>query len=133
MISINDLHKEIENRENKKIKIYKQMLEKCYKLIISTNKMNNNCCCIYKLSAITFGVPLYDVGECILYIMKDLNKRGFKIEHLPPNSIYIDWKVKPKTEPNINRYQLTAPKKQKPSIYHSTDLNSIEFSNIFDV
>ena len=28
--------------------------------------------------------------------MEDLQKRGFKTQYIQPNTIYIDWKVKPK-------------------------------------
>lgn len=131
MLSISQLHKEIEKRESKKIKTYQNVLEKCYERIKTVNSKSNDCYCLYICPTVIFGFPLYNITKCIIYIMDDLIKNGFKVSYTHPNLLYISWKenVK-KPESNLkaieDEFRLLETEMNKPElVYHPTDIKSI--------
>ena len=79
MLSIKQLHNEIEKREERKQKTYHKILEKAYMRIITINEKSNDCYTFFVVPAFVFGVPLYDVTNCVIYVMNDLIARGFKV------------------------------------------------------
>ena len=99
MININELHKEREGRINRKKEIYDTILLKCHQRIINASKADNSCFCFYTIPLYIYGVPLYNMKTCILYIIDCLSKNGFDIKYTHPNLIYISWlnKKNPKT------------------------------------
>jgi len=94
MLSLNQLHRERQQREERKKVSYQQMLERCISRIKSVNekaKTTQECFCYYEIPPWTYGVPLYDVEGCIQYIIAELQKKGCKTQYVYPNNIYIDW------------------------------------------
>lgn len=102
MLSINQLHKEINDRENKKRNVYEKILKLCYQKIINVNKKNNDCNCFFNCPEYIYGLPLYNLMKCTIYIMEDLIEKGFKVEYYHPNILYIDWKQKPTQQIKYN-------------------------------
>lgn len=92
-INIKNLQSEVEERERRKFKTYDKILESCYSKILTTNQKTNDCCCIYTCPPIIFGLPLYNVTECVKYIMEKLSKKGFKVYFTNPNIVFISWKT----------------------------------------
>ena len=131
MLSVNQLHKEIEKRETKKSQTYQSVLEKCYERIKTVNSKSNDCYCLYICPTFIFGFPLYNITNCIIYIMNDLIKNGFKVIYTHPNLLYISWKENIK-QPNHqlkaieDEFRLLENDLNKPElIYHPTDIKSI--------
>jgi hypothetical protein len=70
--------------------------------------------CWYVIPEIIIGVPKYDQGACIAYVMDTLQKNGFQVRYFHPNTIFISWdhwvptyvrtEIKKKTGVNINEY-----------------------------
>ena len=135
MLNINQLHKEIEKRESRKNVVYQKILEKCFNRIISVNQKSDDCYCIFVVPTFVFGVPLYDVANCVIFIMKDLINRGFKVNYTHPNLLLINWMEKPKTVEvrQSNNFRLINDTSDNSLIYHPTDINSLEFKtdNLF--
>jgi hypothetical protein len=142
MLSINNLHNEIEKRESRKNKIYHSILEKVQYRIITTNKKSNDCYCFYIVPTFMFGVPLYNMTKCIIFIMEDLISRGFIVNYTHPNLLFVSWKDKPK---NINNQIETQHKNSinlglvdkniyENNIYHNNDIKTLEFKtdNLFN-
>jgi hypothetical protein len=60
------------------------------------------------------GVPKYDQGACIAYIMDKLTTNGFNVRYIDPNMLFISWlhwipsyvrtELKKKTGISINEY-----------------------------
>ena len=78
MINIHQLHKEIDNREKQKNSTYQSVLEKCYYRITKINSKSNDCYCVFVVPTFMFGVPLYDVTKCIIFIMEKLISKDLK-------------------------------------------------------
>ena len=136
MLNINNLHNEIEKRENRKNKIYQTILEKVQYRIITTNKKSIDCYCFYVVPTFIFGVPLYDMTKCIIFIMEDLIRRGFKVNYTHPNLLYISWKEKPKQQlqPSNDKLGLIDSTMYNNTVYHPTDIKTLEFKtdNLFN-
>jgi len=137
MLSINQLHKELEKREDRKGRIYQKILEKCHYRIISTNAKSTDCYCFFVVPTVVFGVPLYNVTSCVVYIMRDLTARGFRVFYTNPNLLFINWIEKPKNidiKPQ-NQYRLISDKPNNSLIYHPTDFKTLEYKadNLFNI
>jgi hypothetical protein len=100
-LNINKLRNEVEERENKKNKIFETILDLCYQKILNMNKQNNDYNCTFIVPNVVFGLPLYNVGDCVVFIMDKLVEKGFEIYFAPPTTIHISWKPK---EQNHNNY-----------------------------
>lgn len=121
MLSINKLHQEINEREEKKKHVYEKILKICYNKIISVNNKSNVCNYMFVCPNYIYGLPLFNIMNCCLYIMEDLQRKGFQVQYVNPNILYIDWKVNPKVE-NKNELQ-----------YSGSSLNSLEYNQFRDI
>lgn len=136
MLNINNLHNEIAKREHRKQNIYNKIFEKCCNRIMTVNIKSNDCYCLFVVPSFVFGVPLYNVTQCIIYVMQNLIDKGFKVQYTHPNLLYINWSEKPKKiQPSFESSQFKLIDiNDKPSIYHPTDLKTIQYkaSNLFN-
>jgi hypothetical protein len=105
-INIDKLRNEVTAREDRKIKTFEHILDMCYQKIINTNKTSNNCCCTFVCPNLVFGLPLFNLDECIIFIMKKLNEKGFNIHLAIPNKLFISWKVH---QHNYSKYLQITP------------------------
>lgn len=136
MLNINQLHKEIQKRETLKNNTYKMILEKVHFRIILTNKKSEGCYCFYAIPTFIFGVPLYNMSKCIIFVMEDLIARGFKVIYTHPNLLFISWAEKPKEmqQPKQEDIGLITDKAYNNTVYHPTDIKTLEFKtdNLFN-
>ena len=101
-ININKLRSEVEDRENNKLKIYEKILDMCYQKILNTNKQYNDYSCTFIVPNVVFGLPLYNIEDCIIFIMNKLVEKGFEIYFALPTSIHIFWRPKDYINKNQN-------------------------------
>ena len=131
-LTVDDLHNEIDTREFEKYKIHEQILEKCHNQIKNVNKKSNCKYTIFKIPIIQFGVPVYDVIQCAIFIMEDLIKRGFKVQFQNPNILVISWFIRNKNSNNeykqyINNQNNNKQNNNKQINYHPTDIKTLEY------
>lgn len=92
LIDISELHKKTREQKDRKIKIYDTVLQKCHhriKLVSELTPLNQ--WCFYLIPKVLFGIPLYDLGECVEYLVKMLSENGFKVAYTHPNLLLITW------------------------------------------
>lgn len=92
-INPDKLRSEVEARETRKLKSFEHILNMCYSKILSTNKQSDSCCCIFTCPTVVFGLPLFNIYECIQFIIVKLTDKGFDAHLAVPNNIYISWKI----------------------------------------
>ena len=97
------LRSEVEAREARKIKVFEYILEMCHNKIMTTNQQTDNCCCIFICPSVVFGMPLFNLIDCIRFIMVKLVEKGFEVHLAVPNNIFISWK-KESNPKNSNQY-----------------------------
>jgi len=103
-VNINKLRSDVEEREKKKIKIFENILEMCYQKILNTNKKSDDYSCTFIVPNVVFGLPLYNIGDCITFIMDNLVKKGFEIYFALPTTIHISWQPESYTNKKVNIY-----------------------------
>ena len=118
-LNINKLRSEVEEREKKKIKIFENVLEMCYKKILNTNKQYDNYSCTFIVPNVVFGLPLYNIGDCVQFIMDKLIEKGFEIYFALPTTIHISWKQDP-THSNHSNHNQTYLDQNNQIEYYNT-------------
>ena len=74
----------------------------CYQKILNNNKKIMIIMCTFIVPNVVFGLPLYNVGDCVTFIMDRLIQKGFEIYFAPPTTIHISWK--PKNQQNMKTF-----------------------------
>lgn len=111
-ISIANLHQKQLTRQNNQLRVFDQILDKCYKRINLVADKSNEISCFFLLPEFVFGIPLYDAKSCAKYIIKNLIKEGFMVVYTHPNLLYISWDIK-YTKPKNNQSELAMQSLQK--------------------
>ena len=70
--------------------------------------------CWFIVPEVMIGVPKYDIGTCIAYVIDKLQTNGFQVRYTHPNMLFISWQhwvpayvraeIKKKTGMNIDGY-----------------------------
>jgi hypothetical protein len=93
-LSIAELYTMKNNKDKIKINSFNVIIEKCHakiKSIAAQGGMN----VFYEIPFIMLGYPLYDIYECVDYVVKSLRDNGLLVQilgHPNHNTIYISWK-----------------------------------------
>jgi len=134
MLNINELFNDQLEKEKTKEKIYDDVLKECHKKIIRSVKLNPyNNYCFYVIPTFIFGVPLYNMNNCIYYLINNLSKNGFNINYTHPNLLIITWnKQEQKNKQTNNLFKNSSDIKStldyKPSgnlIYNTNHLKEL--------
>ena len=102
LIDINDLHRKANETKQRKIKIYDEVLQKCHhriKLVCKMTPLSQYC--FYIIPKVLFGIPLYNLQECVQYLFEMLTHNGFKVAYTHPNLLYISWHDPSKSNKSI--------------------------------
>lgn len=118
------LRGEVEARESRKIKVFEHILDTCYNKIMTTNQQTGDCCCIFTCPSVVFGLPLFNLIDCIRFIMVKLVEKGFEVHLAIPNNIFISWKKESNPDYSRQLYQLEAPARSSSSSNHNSNSNS---------
>jgi len=123
MLNIDDLHQKDQEKTTRKFEVYQKILEKCHNKITSTSRHSNNMgFCFYNVPKYIFGIPLYDIKSCVMFLVSALVKNGFDVKYTHPNLLFISWQNKT----NKNALMLEAPKQESnySSEYYNSNSNS---------
>jgi hypothetical protein len=121
------LRSEVEAREARKIKVFEHILDICYNKIMITNQQSDDCCCIFACPSVVFGLPLFNLMDCIRHIMIKLVEKGFEVHLAIPNNIFISWKKDSNPDYSRQIYQLALP--APPSSLDSNKYKRLESGN----
>lgn len=94
-ISISELYSMKNKRDKSKHNTFNIIIEKCHKKIKNVAEQGGMNI-FYEIPFVLIGHPLYNIKECIEYIVDNLRKNGFLVQILPHpnnNTLYISWKV----------------------------------------
>lgn len=92
-INIDDLYERRQKRDLKQISIFNKILGRIHKRINHTarNKNTNETFIWFNVPEYLVGESIYDKGECIGYIVSELEKNGFHIKYVHPNALFVSW------------------------------------------
>lgn len=114
-INIDELYEKKRLNDVSKLELFKKILNRIHIRIKTTAKQNSSDrSCWFVVPEIIIGVPKYDQGACIAYVMDTLQNNGFIIKYFHPNTLFISWnhwvpsyvrnEIKKKTGIVINEY-----------------------------
>ena len=89
-LNIFELQNSINKKKQNRTQIYENVLEKCH-LKIKTAANQEKYECIYDVPQYIVGLPLYNINECMDFIINQLNENGFKVVYHFPKFLHISW------------------------------------------
>tara|TARA_B100001093_G_scaffold520292_1_gene614358 strand:+ start:2868 stop:3443 length:576 start_codon:yes stop_codon:yes gene_type:complete len=123
-INIDELYEKKKHYDLSKLEIFNKLLNRVHtKIKITSRQRLNVQYCWFAVPEVMIGVPKYDQGACISYIMDKLIDNGFLVKYIHPNVILISWKhwipdyvrneIKKKTGMEVDSYGKLINKNEK--------------------
>lgn len=114
-LNIDELYEKKRHYDVMKLELFNKMLNNVHKRIKLTSRQKiDNQMCWYLVPETILGVPKYDQGACIAFLMDKLKNNGFNVRYIHPNLLFISWmhwvpgyirtEFKKKTGITINEY-----------------------------
>lgn len=110
-ITIKDIQTIYDKKQTKKQEYYDKIMIKIIELMKKTAEEGKNMC-MYVVPNIILGMPIYNINECMFYLLSNLKQNGFECTYALPNIIMIFWKLENKLLKNIKLVKKQAPTKQ---------------------
>lgn len=138
-LNLDDLYEKKKQHDLNTLNIYNKILTRVHdKIRMASRQSKDNQHCWFLIPEIIIGLPKYDNGACIAYIIDKLNTNGFVVKYTHPNLLFISWKhwipsyvrneIKKKTgvviDGNGNRLDNS---ENKLELVQSSDPNSLLF------
>jgi hypothetical protein len=91
-LNLDDLYEKKRKYDLNKLSIYNKLLTKIHnKIKITSRQKIDEQFCWFLVPEVMIGVPKYDQGACIAYLMDKLSENGFNVKYTHPNVIFICW------------------------------------------
>jgi hypothetical protein len=114
-INIDDLYERKRQYDLNQLSLYNKLLNRIHVRIKTTSRQKvDEQFCWFIVPEIIIGVPKYDQGSCIAYLIDKLKENGFLVHYYHPNTLLISWKhwvpsyvrseLKKKTGINVDSY-----------------------------
>jgi hypothetical protein len=92
-INLDDLYEKKKQQDLNTLNIYNKILSRIHNKIKVVSKQSiDNQFCWFVVPEIMIGIPKYDNGACIAYIIDKLKTNGFIVKYTHPNLLFISWK-----------------------------------------
>jgi hypothetical protein len=138
-INLDELYDRKQQRDLNTLDSYNKILNRIHNRIktVSRNQINEQFCW-YIVPEMMIGIPKFDHGACVAYLMDKLRDNGFIIRYTHPNLLFISWQhwvpgyvrneIKKKTGKVVDGYGKEIRKdgdNTNNSIREPEDINSI--------
>lgn len=92
-LNIDELYEKRHRRDLKQISIFNKILARIHKRIQHTarNKNCNDTHIWFNVPEYLVGEPVYDKGECMGYLVSQLENNGFHVKYVHPNTMFVSW------------------------------------------
>ena len=84
-LNILDVHRKINQKQEKKNICYEKVLDICQKRIVALADRTQTCC-VFVFPEYVVGFPLFDLNACMEYCKQSLIASGFWVEYYFPRS-----------------------------------------------
>jgi hypothetical protein len=92
-INIDSLYEKKQQMDLNKLELFNKILNRIHVKIKTTSRQKiDEQFCWYVVPEIIIGVPKYDQGTLIAYLIDKLKTNGFIVQYYHPNTIFICWK-----------------------------------------
>jgi len=91
-LNLDDLYERKKQHDIATTNNYNKILNRIHSRIKTTSRLQlNEQHCWFIVPEMMIGVPKFDAGTCIAYIIDKLQNNGFKIRYTHPNLLFISW------------------------------------------
>lgn len=91
-LNIDELYERKHQHDLNQLALYNKLLNRIHVRIKTTARQKTDeHFCWYVVPEIMIGVPKYDQGSCIAYLLDKLQDNGFKVRYIHPNTLIISW------------------------------------------
>lgn len=92
-LNIDELYERKRQHDLNQLALYNKLLNRIHVRIKTTARQKTDeQFCWYVVPEIMIGVPKYDQGACIAYLLDKLKENGFAVRYIHPNTLMISWK-----------------------------------------
>ena len=137
-LNIDELYEKKRQHDLKTLELFNKILNRIHVKIKTTSRHSKEQFCWYVVPEIMIGVPRYDQGACIAYLMDKLKTNGFNIRYIDPNMIFISWlhwvpsyvrtEIKKKMGININEFGEKIEESDKDNSDNKNSSNDLMFN-----
>lgn len=135
-LNLDDLYEKKRETDLRKLETFNKILARAHTQIKIASRQNIDLqFCTFIVPEIMIGVPKYDSGMCIAYIIDKLKSNGFNIKYIHPNMLFISWnhwipsyvrnEIKHKTGKEIDSYGNYIKQKQKQENDDDDNMNKL--------
>lgn len=110
-LNILELHRTINEKNNRKNECYEKVLDIFHKKI-SIAAEHKNLRAFIEIPEYICGYPLYNLNDCIVFVMTSLKNNGFLVQYYFPKMLYISWDFEEIKRKDNETKTLPAPKQQ---------------------
>jgi hypothetical protein len=91
-INLDTLYEKKQQHDLQKLELFNKILNRIHVRIKTTSKQKlDEQFCWYVVPEVIIGVPKYDQGACIAFLMEKLSSNGFVVRYIHPNALFICW------------------------------------------
>ena len=131
-INLDDLYERKQIRDLNTLESYNKILNRIHTRIktVSRHQINEQFCW-YIIPEVMIGIPKFDHGSCVAYIINKLRENGFNVRYTHPNLLFISWnhwlpsyvrnELKKKTGINVDGFGNPLEKKSNSSQQNQSD------------
>jgi hypothetical protein len=92
-LNIDELYERKRQYDLNQLALYNKLLNRIHVRIKTTARQKTDeQFCWYVVPEIMIGVPKYNQGACIAYLVDKLKENGFAVNYIHPNTLMISWK-----------------------------------------
>lgn len=92
-INMDDLYEKKKQYDLNKLELFNKILNRAHVKIKTTARQKiDEQFCWFVIPEMIIGVPKYDQGACVAYIIDKLKANGFGVRYIHPNTLFICWK-----------------------------------------
>lgn len=89
-LNILELHRTINEKNARKNECYDKVLEICHKKIMLATQ-HKQLKCFFQVPEYICGYPIFDLNNCIKYLLESLKVNGFLVKYFFPKYLYVSW------------------------------------------
>lgn len=88
--STSDIYQQKRKKDAQRLSVYRSILGRVYKKIKEC-VIKEESYCFYEVPEMKYGVPLYNMRDCIIFIINNLQSKGFATKYVDPHIIFVSW------------------------------------------
>jgi hypothetical protein len=91
-LNIDELYERKRHHDLNKLELFNKILNRIHVRIRLTSRQKiDEQFCWFVVPEVIIGVPKYDQGSCIAYLLERLSNNGFNVKYIHPNTLFISW------------------------------------------